>query len=473
MLVSGEDPEMKQRLVRTLSRIPSLKNQVNASLINDFYIFERNDGTSETFQDNHLKTIIMFAKWLEDANPKLTFFDFTMKEREIIAKFLQSKLKSEEDDPQQTSLRTYNDYGDRIKTFFRWLHNVRLNESGNDTLPKESWETPDFAKFKHRKLKTHSPYAITEKWTLEEFQLATDKETNLVRRTAFKMLWDLDARNHEILNIKRKNIKFNDRYAEGEIPKGKTGSRAFVLTNSFWDAVTWYNSHPFQHGDAPFICDSTGQAISPDTLRRWMYDLRDNIKTMIANGDIPNNQEAKQLKRIIEEKRWNPYCIRHSAITHDSDILTEHGLKKKAGWTMNSKQGGRYISNNMSQTLKHQILNNAGINPKSASVKPVAIDCPKCKSANPPNNKVCSKCAYPLNYEAYVQEKEKEEFLSHRVERLEKFLMDTVKLDNELQGMMLSDLKEVISQRDRLKEELETLRVELEATKGKTRSEEP
>jgi hypothetical protein len=76
---------------------------------------------------------------------------------------------------------------------------------------------------------TQSPYAITEKWSLEEFMLATSKELNLVRRTAFRMLWDLDARNHEVLNIRRKNIRFGERYAEGEIPRGKTGNIRLLI----------------------------------------------------------------------------------------------------------------------------------------------------------------------------------------------------------------------------------------------------
>jgi hypothetical protein len=229
MLIIGEDPEMKQRLQRTLARIPGLKNQVNATLIHEFYMFEKNDGTSETFQDNHLKTIILFAKWLEQVEPSVTFFDFNTRGRELITTFLQSKIKPEEEDQQQTSLRTYNDYADRIKTFFRWFHNVRQKENNKDLIPKENWETPSYAKFKHRKLMTQSPYAITEKWSLEEFMLATSKELNLVRRTAFRMLWDLDARNHEVLNIRRKNIRFGERYAEGEIPRGKTGNIRLLI----------------------------------------------------------------------------------------------------------------------------------------------------------------------------------------------------------------------------------------------------
>ena len=46
---------------------------------------------------------------------------------------------------------------------------------------------------------------------------------------------------------------------------------------------------------------------------------------------------------MLRTKKWNPYCIRHSAITSDSDYLPEYALKKKVRWSMNSRQGSRYI----------------------------------------------------------------------------------------------------------------------------------
>ena len=64
---------------------------------------------------------------------------------------------------------------------------------------------------------------------------------------------------------------------------------------------------------------------------------------------------------LLNVKKWNPYCIRHSAITSDSDYLPEYALKKKVRWSMNSKQGSRYIKRRMGNELKNKILEYNGI----------------------------------------------------------------------------------------------------------------
>jgi hypothetical protein len=60
------------------------------------------------------------------------------------------------------------------------------------------------------------------------------------------------------------------------------------------------------------------------------------------------------LEYLLNTKRWNPYCIRHSSISSDSDFLPEYALKKKVRWSMNSKQGARYIKRRMGNDLKQK-----------------------------------------------------------------------------------------------------------------------
>ena len=42
-------------------------------------------------------------------------------------------------------------------------------------------------------------------------------------------------------------------------------------------------------------------------------------------------------------KPWNPYIIRHSALTEKSKILKEHVLRQHAGWSPRSQMHLRYI----------------------------------------------------------------------------------------------------------------------------------
>ena len=67
-------------------------------------------------------------------------------------------------------------------------------------------------------------------------------------KAALSLLWDLDARNHEITLLKIKNIRLRERYGEGEIPhQSKTGSGPVLLTYSFPYVRDWLNEHPFKN----------------------------------------------------------------------------------------------------------------------------------------------------------------------------------------------------------------------------------
>ena len=87
-----------------------------------------------------------------------------------------------------------------------------------------------------------------------------------------------------------------------------------------------------------------------------MKQLRERIIRLLKNGEINNKEEREKIEYLLKTKKWNPYCIRHSAITADSDYLPEYALKKKVRWSMNSRQGSRYIKRRMGNDLKEKIL---------------------------------------------------------------------------------------------------------------------
>ena len=141
-----------------------------------------------------------------------------------------------------------------------------------------------------------------------------------------------------------------------------------------------------------------------------MYLLKKRIIRLIESKEIKDTKEKEKLQYFLKTKKWNPYCIRHSSITADSDYLPEYALKKKVRWSMNSRQGSRYIKNRMGSDLKEKILEQNGIVLDTSKVKRLTvIDCPRCQLVNQFENKYCSKCSYPLKPEAYDELKEKEE----------------------------------------------------------------
>lgn len=419
-----------------IKRIETVPNTVNCGLIGQFHDYMKTRDLSTNHQINNLKVVISFAGYL---GPNITFYDIFQKE-EILA-FLDSKKKGVENDPERRWITTWNYYLNRLRLFFRWLYNHGTTKSGDfDT---SEWKTPEFVQIRHKKTKRISPYSESELWDKEEILLITKYESYKRNKAILALLWDLDARPHEITLLKLKHISIRERYGEGEIPhEAKTGGGPILLTCSFPYVRDWLNEHPFKNEpEARLICNlNTGAPIHPEAIWTMMKQLRNRILRLLNTGSIVNLKEREKLRHLINNKKWNPYCIRHSAITADSDFLPEYALKKKVRWSMNSKQGARYIKRRMGKDLKQKILAYNGIvPPPEIERKPSVISCPRCNLVNAVENKYCSECSYPLIPSAFDEIKMAEESKILRLEEKHKNEMREMRdhLDKQL-GLVIS-----------------------------------
>ncbi|HYA83567.1 MAG TPA: hypothetical protein VEH06_08995, partial [Candidatus Bathyarchaeia archaeon] len=180
-------------------------------------------------------------------------------------------------------------------------------------------------------------------------------EPELRNKAIITLLWDLYARNHEITALRIKDIILNGQYGEGTIPYNtKTGGGPILLTSSFTYVRDWINRHPFKNEpDARLICNLyNGAPITSQTIGQVMKQLRQRIKRLVEESGSITPGQKQELEYLLRSKKWNPYCIRHSAITDDSDHLPEFAVKKKARWVMSSQQPKRYIKNEMGDELK-------------------------------------------------------------------------------------------------------------------------
>ena len=130
--------------------------------------------------------------------------------------------------------------------------------------------------------------------------------------------------------------------------------------------------------------------------------------TPTARKWVTDDTECQKLKHLLKTKKWNPYCIRHSAITADSDFLPEYALKKKVRWSMNSKQGARYIEKN-GQRLETKDSSSKWYNTGSTDREKTILNCPRCSLVNAADNKYCSKCSYQLIPSAFEEIKAAED----------------------------------------------------------------
>jgi hypothetical protein len=227
-----------------------------------------------------------------------------------LIKFLDTKIKTIEEDPDARWITTWNHYLSHIKHFFRWLYNAyqkknsesfsAVNESCYDC-PSSfyDWQTPSFIQIRKKKTKRSSPYLETELWERDELLCILKYEPSKRNKAALTLFWDLDARNHEVTLLKIKHIRLKERYGEGEIPhEAKTGTGPILLTCSFPYVRDWLNEHPFRNeSNARLICTSyTGGPIKPEAMWTMMKYLRARIIRLVEERTLTDKEEAEKLQ---------------------------------------------------------------------------------------------------------------------------------------------------------------------------------
>src|SRR5919108_6347364 len=226
----------------------------------------------------------------------VTFLD--IKESDPIICFLDSKLKSTNDDPERKSVITWNDYLSRIKYFFRWLS----NNKGRDVL---SYQSESITQHGGEKTKRISPYLETELWEQEEILSIVKYEPYKRNKAALTLFWDLDARNHEVTMLRIKHIRLKEKYGEGEVPhEAKTGGGPILLTCSFPYVRDWLNNHPFRNSpEARLICNlHNGSPIKPDAMNTMMKQLKNRIERLLKNDEITDPKEREILQYLLRTK---------------------------------------------------------------------------------------------------------------------------------------------------------------------------
>ena len=142
----------------------------------------------------------------------------------------------------KSNLGTWNDYLLKLRTFYRWVYNCNNDDQSKGL---EYWITPEFMKIKKKQSKRISPYMANEIWEKEELQTIIKYEISRRNKAIIALLWDLDARPHEVTLLKIKHVRLKEKYGEGEIPfTAKTGSGpilANIVISLFRD---WLNEHP-------------------------------------------------------------------------------------------------------------------------------------------------------------------------------------------------------------------------------------
>jgi integrase/recombinase XerD len=403
---------MPTKLSTTLKKLESV-SETNQVILKDFNEFLKAKNSSE----RHIMSLLTLLISLDRFYGPEPFTSINTREQLLI--FLnhrysqkQGKWIEREKDVEGKYITSFNYYLGLLIIFFRWLCNSFCNKS--DDLEEEKWETPAFLKIKRKKPLRDSPYDINDIWESNDLLTIVAYEPELRNQAIITLLWDLDARPHEITALRIRDIILNEQYGEGTIPLNtKTGGGPILLTSSFTYVRDWINKHNFKNEpNARLICNlHTGAPMKPETIWVVLDHLRLRIKRLVESGSITDLQQRQKLEHLLRTKKWNPYCFRHSAITDDSDHLPEYAVKKKVRWVMDSQQGRRYIKNRMSDELKNKILEHSGIKIVNKQQPMVSRTCTRCGYVNNLGNKFCERsgCSYPLTQLAFDEIKAAEQ----------------------------------------------------------------
>jgi len=109
------------RLKDTLEKVRKLDNKSNSDFLIEFYEYLKTVRISERYQSDILKVLVKFSEFIDD---NLT----SVRKKEQVLAFLNTKIKKREEDPDERWITIWNDYLWRIKYFYRWFHNIKKNE---------------------------------------------------------------------------------------------------------------------------------------------------------------------------------------------------------------------------------------------------------------------------------------------------------------------------------------------------------
>jgi integrase/recombinase XerD len=377
-------------------------NETNRIILQKFYDYmQSKDLKSEHHIINLLVLLVSLDKFLckDGLNKAIPFTSINSKE--LILTFLNhhqlenGKWVKREHDAEGKYASSFNQNKRLLSVFFRWLFNSYCNNRA-----EEDWETPAFLKFKSKRQLRDSPYGINDIWQLDELLTIVSYEPELRNQAILTMLWDLDARPSEIVALRLKDIVLNEQYGEGNIPSNtKTGGGPILLTSSFTYVRDWLNRHPYKNEpNARLICSLiNGAPIKAGRIWQILEKLRQRIRRLLESGSIVDVQQKQKLEYLLKTKKWGPYCFRHSAITDDSNRLPEYVVKKKARWTMGSRQANRYIKNTWGNDVKEKMLEHHGIKIANKQQQIISRTCGSCGYVNKLESKFCEAkgCHYP------------------------------------------------------------------------------
>jgi integrase len=282
----------------------------------------------------------------------------------------------------------------KTKQFYNWLYDLE---------PKDF---PDCVKWIRptNPGKGMLPIQPEDLLTREEIRKLIDACSNARNQALISSLYETAARAEEILDLKIKNVNFDEQGAVVSL-KGKTGQRRIRVVESVPYLQTWINIHPFKN--------------NPNSTLWYSNRSRSGLSYNYLYSLLRQSANQAGVK-----KKVTPHILRHTRLTELAKHLPEQKLKVFAGWTPSSRMASVYVHLS-GKDLDSDILSLHGLQKEEAEAPfkdtPLTpAECPRCHKKNPATAKHCQFCGMILDEKQALElmetQKELEEKLKKREE---------------------------------------------------------
>ncbi len=287
-----------------------------------------------------------------------------------------------------------------IRRFYKWLRQT------SDFPPEVSWIKLDY------KVDTESKIAPEDMLADSEVDALANVTLNSRDRALVYMLAESGCRIGELLALKIKNIKFDNKGVLLHIPEGKTGRRQVRLGNHTKELLKWLDEHPSKEDpEGPVWVSLSNNSknkcltyVGVEILLKRLAVKCGLGKWIGGNGGLGSKPRGRYVGRPV-----NPHNFRHKKATM---LLIHKGIpeaivKRYMGWSNHSRMVEIYTHFN-DQDVDNAILESNEIDAKNVE-KMIPVDsriCANCGEVNTILSHFCKKCNNLLDLSVAWKEKD-------------------------------------------------------------------
>jgi len=382
----------------------------NRKILYDFDEHNKQDGLTLASRLNYLTTISLYMRSIGKKHVSKSTqkdIDNFLKEREKIAK----------DKGKPMMPATFNNYRARLCFFGKWLNGI-LN--GVEEYPEWVMHLRNIkrrgrqAKNNAKIVKLNPELLLTPEEVVKVVRCASSTRSKCLIYLTF----DSGCRINEVLNIRKKDIEFNERYCKikirAENSKNRTErdvfiSRAVPVLNEwtsqhhFWDKL----DNPYLFVEVHFMRED--KPIGKETA---MQKLKGAAKKAYENGFI-SKEKCEHVTL---------HSLRHSRVTEDAIKGTPISIANRMyGWSKTSQMYLHYtdiVDTTVEEWFKKERL---GIKSSKIADKEIvtAQTCPRCGKISGLEKKMCI-CGWVYD----SQEAEKQMSMQEQINELRKLIED-------------------------------------------------